>query len=155
SSADLKKWSFHSRIGEFFECPDLFSLPVDGDAKKQKWVLYAADGKYLIGDFDGRTFRPESKLQQVWYGNMYAAQTFSDAPDQRRIQIGWARVECPGMPFNQQMTIPCELTLRSSKEGARMLVEPVTEIGMLSGQANRWENQLFKKEIDLTQLKQG
>lgn len=149
SSPDLKEWSFHSRIGEFFECPDLFSLPLDGDAKKQKWVLYAADSKYLLGDFDGQTFRPESKLQQVWYGNMYAAQTFSDTPDQRRLQIGWSRVEFPGMPFNQQMTVPCELTLRSTSEGARMFVQPVREIDKLCGDAQRWKNESVTKQINL------
>src|SRR5207253_1076061 len=35
TSPDLKKWKYQSRVGDFFECPDLFSLAVDGDAKKR------------------------------------------------------------------------------------------------------------------------
>ena len=41
-----------------------------------KWVLYAADGKYLIGNFDGKEFHPDGDKQQVWFGNFYAAQSF-------------------------------------------------------------------------------
>jgi fructan beta-fructosidase len=146
SSPNFKVWTLHSRIGEFFECPDLFELPVDGDAKKTKWVLYAADGKYLIGHFDGRKFQPEGKLQQVWYGNMYAAQTFSDVPGGRRIQIGWARVDFPGMPFNQQMTLPCELTLRNTDEGVRMFVQPVKELRALRGEGEAISHGIAKRD---------
>ncbi len=71
-----------------------------------RWVLSAADGQYLLGEFDGRTFTP--KKEQLWYGNFYAAQTFSDTPDGRQIQIGWANgITFPGEPFNQQMTVAC------------------------------------------------
>ncbi len=34
-----------SRIEGFFECPEIFELPVDGDkAQDKRWVVYAADG---------------------------------------------------------------------------------------------------------------
>ena len=114
SSPDLKTWRFESRIDGFFECPELFELPVDGDCPARRlWVLYAADGEYRLGQFDGQRFAPETGKLRVWYGNFYASQTFSDAPDGRRIQIGWANgIAFPGEPFNQQMTVPCELTLR-------------------------------------------
>ena len=134
SSADLKEWRFESRIDDFFECPDLFELPIDGDAGNTRWVLYAADGKYVLGQFDGRAFTVESGKHQLWHGNFYAAQTFSDAPNYRRIQIGWGQgITFPEMPFNQQMTIPVELTLRSTDDGPRMFAEPVAEIASLRG----------------------
>jgi fructan beta-fructosidase len=134
TSHDLKKWGFQSRIEGFFECPDLFELPIDGDREKKKWVLYAADGKYVLGRFDGKKFAVESGKHQLWHGNFYAAQTFSDTPDDRRIQIGWARgIAFPGMPFNQQMTVPCQLTLRSSGKGVRMFAQPVKELEGLRG----------------------
>ena len=62
SSADLKKWRYESRIEGYFECPDLFELPIEGE-KKTKWVLYAADGLYALGDFDGKKFMPEPKTK--------------------------------------------------------------------------------------------
>lgn len=131
TSADLKEWRLESRIGEFFECPDLFELPIDGDAKKSKWVLSGADGRYVLGHFDGKTFTAEPGRHQLWHGPFYAAQTFSNALGGRRIQIGWAQIDFPGMPFNQQMTIPVELRLRSTADGVRMFAQPVAEVAKL------------------------
>jgi fructan beta-fructosidase len=128
---DLKDWTFQSRTDDFYECPDLFELPVDGNPKQSKWVLYGADGRYVLGAFDGKSFTPEPGRHRLWHGQFYAAQTFSDAPNGRRIQIGWARIAFPGMPFNQQMTIPCELTLRTTADGVRMCALPVAEVEKL------------------------
>jgi fructan beta-fructosidase len=139
TSPDLKKWTFQSRIEGFFECPDLFELPVDGAKGQAKWVLYAADGKYVLGSFDGKAFAVESGKHQLWYGNFYAAQTFSETPDGRRIQIGWGNgITFPGMPFNQQMTVPCRLTLRTTADGVRLFAEPVREIETLRGPKHAW-----------------
>ena len=129
TSPDLKAWTFTSRIKGFYECPDLFPLAIDGKSAQQLWVLYAADGKYMLGDFDGQAFHPKTDKMQVWHGNFYAAQTFSDAPDGRRVQIGWANgITFPGQPFNQQMTIPVELTLRTTPAGPRLFAWPVKEV---------------------------
>src|SRR5207248_6589929 len=113
---------------------DLFELPLDGDAKNSKWVLYAADGQYILGQFDGKAFHKDSGKHQLWWGNFYAAQTYSNAPDGRRVQVGWGQgITFPGMPFNQQMTFPCELTLRKAGDGVRMFARPVKEIATLHG----------------------
>jgi fructan beta-fructosidase len=128
TSQNLRDWTFASRINDFFECPDLFELPLEGNPEQKKWVLYGADGRYLLGDFDGKQFHAQSNKQQVWFGNFYAAQTYSDAPDGRRVQIGWGSgIAFPGMPFNQQMTIPVELTLRAIPNGLIMNAWPVKE----------------------------
>lgn len=127
SSANLRDWQFESRIEGYFECPDIFEIAVR-DCNLKKWVLYAADGKYAVGEFDGRRFVPDGPKQQVWFGRFYAAQTYSDAPDGRRVQIGWANgVTFPGMPFNQQMCLPAELELRETANGLRLFVNPVRE----------------------------
>jgi fructan beta-fructosidase len=141
TSPDLKKWQFQSRIQGFFECPDLYPLAVDGDAKKVKWVLSAADGQYMLGQFDGTKFVKESGKHQLWYGNFYAAQTYDSAPDGRRVQIGWGNgVAFPGMPFNQQMTVPVELTLRTTEDGVRLFAEPVKEIESLRDARHGWKD---------------
>jgi len=132
TSPDLKTWTLRSMIDGFFECPDLFELPVDGDATKTRWVLLAADGRYLPGSFDGRDFKPEGEKRTLWHGAFYASQTFSNSPDGRRVQIGWARgTDFPGMPFNQQMNIPVELELRTAADGIRMHARPVQELETL------------------------
>lgn len=134
SSKDLKSWKYESRIDGFFECPDLFELAIDGKPDQTQWVLSAADGKYVLGQFDGKHFEPETDKLQVWHGNFYAAQTYSAAPQGRRVQIGWGNgIEFPGAAFNQQMTIPAELTLRTTAEGPRLFAEPVRELADLAG----------------------
>ncbi len=130
TSPDLRVWTYASRIEGFFECPDLFEMVAE---KEAKWVLYGADAKYLIGDFNGKEFKPDFKeKKQLWYGNFYAAQTFDNAS--RRVQIGWSNgVTFPGMPFNQQMSVPVELKLENSKDGQRLTALPVTELRKLHG----------------------
>lgn len=147
TSPDLKKWTYQSRIDGFYECPDLFELPVDGDARKTKWVLYGADGEYLLGHFDSKTFKPESSKLRLWYGNFYAAQTFNNTPDGKVIQIGWGQgIAFPGMPFNQQMTIPVELTLRTTGDGVRMYAQPVYQMKALHQGEPVTGNQMILKD---------
>lgn len=133
TSSDLKKWKYESHTPGFWECPELFELPVDGDENNRKWVMYGASGTYMIGSFDGRKFTPESGKHYYTTGTLYAAQTFSNIPasDGRRIQIGWGRVWHPGMPFNGQMTLPTELTLRTTGNGVRLFSNPIGEIDRL------------------------
>lgn len=135
SSPNLKEWTYLSRIDGFFECPDCFELPVDGDPAKTKWVAFAADGNYILGTFNGDKFTKEAgKFKGDSGANFYAAQTYSDIPqaDGRRILIGWMRGgKYPGMPFNQQMAFPSELTLKTTPEGIRLCKWPVREIATL------------------------
>lgn len=134
NSDDLRNWNYLSRVDGLFECPEFYELPVDGDPSKSKWVITAASGEYLIGSFNGKDFKAETRKLPGFYGNVcYAAQTFSDIPkeDGRRIQIGWLRTDTPGMPFNQSMSIPRELKLVSTPEGPRQTLTPVKELETL------------------------
>ncbi len=145
TSPDLKEWK---RIGDITipgcsECPDIFELPVDGDPDNKKWVFWGANGSYVIGKFDGTDFKPEGDAIRLYDGGTaYAAQSYSDIPqsDGRRIQISWLRCEMTGMPFNQQMGFPVELTLRTTDDGIRMFSEPVREIENIYGKAYSWKS---------------
>jgi len=141
SSPDLKHWAPLSHTAGFFECPDFFELPVDGNVSNKKWVLTAADSDYMVGAFDGTNFVPETpKLKGQRGRGFYAAQTFSDIPasDGRRIQIGWFQTPTPGMPFNQSMTVPLSLQLTGTSEGPRLTWTPVKELSMLRAGAHRF-----------------
>jgi fructan beta-fructosidase len=142
NSDDLKSWTYQSHLSGFWECPELFELPVDGNIYNKKWVIYGASGTYRIGRFDGRTFTPETDKLNYFAGNMYAAQTYTDIPesDGRRIQVGWGRIVHPGMPFNQMMTFATELTLRSTPNGIRLFSEPVPEIEKIHEKSHLWTN---------------
>ncbi len=133
-SKDLKEWTRLSdlHLPGGHECPEIFKLPVDGDPENTRWVVYAGSAQYTLGDFDGKTFTPAHEgKHRVHWGNYYASQAFNNAPDGRRVQIGWGRITMKGMPFNQMMTFPCELTLRTTPDGLRMFAEPVKEIARL------------------------
>ncbi|MDR2775428.1 MAG: DUF4980 domain-containing protein [Tannerella sp.] len=142
TSSDLKKWKYESHTTGFWECPELFELPVDGDKNNRKWVMYGASGTYMIGSFDGKKFTPESGKYYYTTGTVYAAQTFTNIPkaDGRRIQIGWGRITHPGMPFKSLMLLPTELTLRTTKDGVRLFSYPVKEV-------DRLQTVLFQKDF--------
>ena len=137
SSTNLKEWTRICDIPPMGcgECPDFFELAVDGDENNKKWVFWGGNGNYALGSFDGKTFTKESGSHPSKFGaNDYAAQTFSDIPadDGRRIQISWmAGGKYPNMRFNQQMSFPRVLTLRTTEEGVRLFMEPVKEIELL------------------------
>ncbi len=75
SSADLKTWQPLSEFGPqgatggVWECPDLYPLPVAGEAGKMRWILkiglnpgHVAGGsgeQYFVGNFDWKTFEPD------------------------------------------------------------------------------------------------
>jgi sucrose-6-phosphate hydrolase SacC (GH32 family) len=139
TSPNLKNWTFTSKTDGFFECPDLFELPVDGDASRTKWVLLGASSEYRVGSFDGERFTPETpKLPGHRGKGFYAAQSFSDVPDGRRILIGWFQTETKGMPFNQSMTIPLELGLKQTDGGPRLTCLPAKELDVLRAKSHRF-----------------
>jgi fructan beta-fructosidase len=160
-SPDLKRWT---QLGEFgpaaavggvWECPDLFQLPVDGDAKNTRWVLIVnlnpgaiAGGsgtQYFIGNFDGSRFTADasSASTTLWadYGkDFYAAVSWSEIPsaDGRRIWIGWMNNwlyggEIPTSPWRSAMSVPRTLALRTTGEGIRLVQQPVAELQRLRG----------------------
>jgi sucrose-6-phosphate hydrolase SacC (GH32 family) len=150
TSDDLKSWTQIQEIiiEEGAECPDFFEIPLDGDTKKMKWVLTAANGRFLMGSFNGKQFTPETEsYPSEWGKNYYAVQSYSDIQDGRRIQVGWmAGSEFKGMAFNQQFAIPRELTLKTTREGIRLYGVPVREIENIHGEKQSWNNVTVKHE---------
>lgn len=71
-SGNLKDWQYCSTFGELgatsasWECPDFFELPVIGGKREKKWVMIIGRGpnkvQYFIGDFNGKTFKPDAQL---------------------------------------------------------------------------------------------
>jgi sucrose-6-phosphate hydrolase SacC (GH32 family) len=141
-SSDVKHWELLQEIGPgawYWECPDMFELALDGDETKKKWVLMKGSGDYILGSFDGQKFTAETEpIRTRWGGGYYGAQTFSVAPHNRRIQMAWMNVDktlapnaWPGMPFNHQMSVPRDLTLRTTPDGPRIYQYPITELSKL------------------------
>ena len=148
TSSNLLSWQDeHHPIKDSYECPDFFQLPVDGDRDRMKWVLIQGNGNYSIGSFDGTEFKEETGRQPCDVGpNFYATQTWgnTETGDGRRIQTAWMREPSfPDMPFNQQISFPCELTLHGTPQGLRVFREPIREIALLHNGQDTWTNRVL------------
>ena len=135
-STDLLHWEplstfgrGHGAHGGTWETPDLFEVPVDGTSES-RWVLVVsvlgggpAGGsgtQYFLGDFDGTAFTsddPGERVRWVDHGaDFYAPQSWSDAPDGRRIWIAWLSNweygrTTPASTWRGAMTLPRDVAL--------------------------------------------
>jgi sucrose-6-phosphate hydrolase SacC (GH32 family) len=168
TSDNLTNWTLASELERnwAFECMDFVQLPVDGNRKNKKWLLYDASFDYEIGDFDGEKFTNDKKSYLGDFGpNFYAAQTFNNSPDNRTVMIGWMSdsgdiFQKAGMPFNCQMSFPNTLELKTTPDGIRLFRWPVKEIENLYVKSHVFKNvnskqlsqQLAQVKADLIDL---
>jgi fructan beta-fructosidase len=134
TSPDLKEWVFTSKFEQdVYECPGFAEIRFADEPTRSRWVLWGANGRYWTGGFDGASFHVEDGPHAMDFGpNFYAAQAYDDLPDRRIVLIGWMQGgQFPGMPFNGQMGIPTELSLRSTPDGTRLARRPVRELAAL------------------------
>jgi fructan beta-fructosidase len=158
ASPDLKRWEALSDFGPagatggVWECPDLFPLPIDGNAADQRWVLDVdlnpggqaggSGGQYFVGTFDGTRFvndNPPDTTLWVDYGkDFYATISFAGIPpfDGRRIWMGWMSNwlyanEEPTSPWRGVQSVPRVLALRRGRDGLRLVQAPVAELRRL------------------------
>jgi sucrose-6-phosphate hydrolase SacC (GH32 family) len=133
----------------------MFEVAVDGNSNRTQWVIADANTRYEVGEFDrarwkgfGDTEKNEDRLRFDYGDAWYAAQAFNQAPDGRVVHVGWLRSKQPGyrpfleagMPFTQQMSIPVEITLRTTPDGIRMFRNPVREIETLYSKSTKLES---------------
>ncbi|MDP9076801.1 MAG: glycoside hydrolase family 32 protein [Bacteroidota bacterium] len=141
-SKNLREWTKLSDFGPAgftkngWECPSLLPLTVDNDPLKIKWVLFVSCGgghgplmQYYVGDFDGTTFKndnPADKILTVDYGDaFYAAIAWRDAPQNKKILLGWIQNGKPEtFPWKGQMSIPHDLSFKTTDEGLRLIQQP-------------------------------
>jgi levanase/fructan beta-fructosidase len=151
SSDNLKEWRHLSDFGPIgavdgdWECPDLFPLAIDGDEDKIKWVLLISINpggltggsatQYFIGDWNGKEFIADDvRTRWIDYGrDNYAGVTFNDAPNSRRIFIGWMNNweyahNFPTDPWRGVMTLPRELSLINKSGKLLLATNPVAEL---------------------------
>ena len=149
SSPDLKNWSHLSDFGPMaatggcWECPDLFLL--ETPSGETRWVLIVSlnpggisggsGTQYFIGDWDGKTFTP-SHADTKWidYGrDNYAGVTFSNAPDNRKIFLGWMSnwdyaAKLDSHVWRGSMTSPRELQIIEVGDELYLSALPIAEL---------------------------
>ena len=162
-SKDALEWKWkqtllanHHKIGKMWECPDLFEL--DG-----KNVLITSPQDVIPKGYERHNghvavcFIAESEQgfdadnwQMLDHGiDFYAPQTVQ-APDGRRIMIGWmqnwATCEYKSNPeWFGQMSIPRELSIINGK----MIQKPIRELEQLRKEKVSYEKVAFDKELVL------
>jgi fructan beta-fructosidase len=197
-SKNLKDWSFLSEFGnqgdlnKIWECPALIELPVENStiskSKPSNYVLLISSSgptpdyvgmQYFVGKFDGITFKnlnsTDTKLYLDYGRDYYAAIPFHNAPDNRKITLGWMSSwqyaeQIPTSPYRGQMTLPREIALKNTSEGLRIIQKPVNEVleskfwtpvmqmeeTMIEGDDDGmiWRNQsdVFKMEVEIEPL---
>lgn len=169
TSPNLKDWRFASEFGStagshdgVWECPDLFKLPVDGDANNEKWVMFVSIGdnpkfkegsrtQYFIGQFDGTTFVNDNSDETILWLDFgrdnYAGVSWSDIPqhDGRRIYIGWMSNwryanQVPTESWRSAMTLPRELSLISTEFGIRLVQQVVSEFDSIRKRSEKHQD---------------
>jgi fructan beta-fructosidase len=161
-SQNLIQWK---KFGEFgkdkgahggvWECPDLFELPVEG-SDETHWVLLVSINpggpnggsatQYFVGDFDGSKFRQTHNMNDTtWidYGpDNYAGVTWSNAPDKRKLFMGWMNNwnygnVVPTERWRGATTIPRELALAKSGLKRYVVSRPVPELKRFANAENK------------------
>ena len=164
-SPDLKSWTASGGFGfdhgstlGVWETPDLFELPVD-DGPEHRWVLTVGVGdgapaggsgmQYFIGQFDGQTFTNDNpKETTLWadYGaDFYAAQSWSDVADGRRLWLAWLSNwryanQTPTSSWRGAMSLPRVIGLTQTADGIRLTQHPVPELARLRQASHNWVN---------------
>lgn len=185
TSPDLKTWTLNDEFakegatGGVWECPDLFELEIDG---KKKWVLIVnlnpggpfggSATQYFIGDFDGKTFTADTDadggIATKWmdFGkDHYATVTWSDAPDNRRVALGWMSNweyanDVPTMQFRSANTVPRDLYLFNGPDGDTYLASaPSPELlkirGKVTAGSGRFSTSASGKNFNLPKSHDG
>lgn len=152
-SEDLKAWEFASFLYEYeqncgtagklleSECPDLFPLALDGNTDHIKWVYSGAGRFYVVGKLVTKgprqfEFIAETPIIEPRHKSeiRYAAQTFSNIPDGRRVAICWL-IEKTAAALNKAwdgaQSLPVELRLVTEGDGMRLHAAFIQETELL------------------------
>jgi fructan beta-fructosidase len=154
-SKNLLKWDLMTEFGKvgdttrIWECPDLYSLPVENEEGKTKWVLSLSGGhpagpvfvgmQYFVGEFDGTAFTStQTEAKYIDYGkDFYAGIIYNNVPD-RSVMIGWVNNwtyanQVPTSPWRGAMSLPRELFLKKEGERYHLHQRPAKEVTTLRG----------------------
>jgi fructan beta-fructosidase len=143
-------------------------MNVAGTAEK-KWVLIISAGhpqnsyvgmQYFVGSFNGNTFVPNSNyINPVYldYGkDFYAGVTYNDAPNNRRIMLGWTNNweyanDIPtGNIWRGMYSIPRELILKKNGIDYQLYQQPVAELIALRQDSLVISQQSVSSTLDLS-----
>ena len=118
-SKDLRKWEFVNKAFEGIANTNvnIASVGVVGADNQKKWILLAGDGSYVVGDFDGKTFKQISKKPlQIFAGLVSFVQAWSNMPNSNLVATATLIQPLPVMlhikqHFVNTLSLPWQLDL--------------------------------------------
>ncbi|WP_210125291.1 sucrose-6-phosphate hydrolase [Staphylococcus sp. GDY8P85P] len=149
-SEDLLKWEYLGPVNEskgkqtegyMWECPDLFEVdgkyvflfsPQGMDAEEEQYLNLFQNG-YFVGELDYESHKfTRGEFKELDHGHDFYAPQTMQAPDGRRILIGWMAMWESEMPekhdgWSGALTLPRELYLKNN----HLYMRPVSELTML------------------------
>jgi sucrose-6-phosphate hydrolase SacC (GH32 family) len=149
TSPDLHRWTQSDAFRPepahqgALETPDLFPLTTDDGTERWVLTLGALGGApaggsgtwAVVGRFDGERFQPSGPGRWVDHGaDFYAAQSWSDGPDDRRTWTAWLNnwdhaTGLPAQGWRGQLALPRELRLARTAAGEAVVAQrPVAEL---------------------------
>ena len=161
-SPNLRQWTFLSDFIKdaadetgMWECPDLFKLATAETPPQEKWVMVVSvfsggpqggsGVRYFIGNFDGQSFQSETPpATPLWLdagSDFYAWQSWSEAPEGKRLGIAWMNnwsyaLGIKTEPWQGAMTTPRELVLREFPGlGLRVVQQAASGLDTLRGES--------------------
>lgn len=115
---DLKDWDYLSTFG-----------PANA-------VGGGSGGQYFVGDFDGTTFTADGEGERWldWGRDYYAAVSYDNVPDDRRIMTAWMNnwdytLTSPGYPWRSAMSLPREFSLTDTGDRLELTQQVVDTVG--------------------------
>ena len=115
---DLKDWDYLSTFG-----------PANA-------VGGGSGGQYFVGDFDGTTFTADGEGERWldWGRDYYAAVSYDNVPDDRRIMTAWMNnwdyaLTSPGYPWRSAMSLPREVSLTDTWGRLELTQQVVDTVG--------------------------
>ncbi len=148
-SSNLITWKLLSEFGKMgdvakiWECPSLFKVPIE-NSNGYKWMMMISSAgedkdftgmQYFIGDFDGKTFKPEKQegVLRIDYGkDFYAAIPFNNLPqrDKYPIIMAWASnwiyaADIPSEGRRGMFSMPRKLSLINENDKFHLLQKPI------------------------------
>lgn len=163
-SDDLLRWTEVNRLyGLRDECPVMSEFAVAGEATR-KWVFLSAPPVWYVGAFDGTVLTVESQGEGYcgWKRQWYAFQLFANAPEDRKVGLGWAKQHTPPgsrRAFNQALTPALEFRLVRTADGLKLARLPVREYETLRAgparPAGAFEGELADVNLSVTVAADG
>jgi len=136
TSPDLKTWTKKQDVplNGGTGAPDFFEIAEAAPGKARRWIFAAANGRYMLGQFDGERFTSDNRGGQLPNAGYTWFRTLDDSAGETR-RLAAAVIPAPAAakqpPYGVAVALPVVFTLGGGEAAASLLTADCSEIGAL------------------------